>query len=925
MMKWRRMRQSLLAKHAYRAQDRRLVAEQLEARWCPASVNVLGGPASVPEGDSGSKDYFFTVELSAAVAFPVTVDYLVLANTATYGPDFSAFPNRAGRLTFLSGEFGKSIGVRVFGDTAAEADESFSVRLSNPRGCVLGTAVTSCTIVDDDTYTLSLSPLGQSVAEGDSALFTLSLSMPAKRVEKVVVYTANGSAISPKDYRSIGNPTLTFALGETVKVVSIATVSDSIVEPDEFFNVFAVPTNPSLGGRLNAAVVIQDAAGSGPPVPPVLPTVAVIAKRPQVLEAGTGVEAMRFSRIATDVSQPLLVQYTVAGTAQNSVDYQTLTGDIWFLPGRSTVDLIVTPIDDTDIEEDEDIIVTLKPAPTYTISNPPGIAFTDLISNDTVISVRVLDNQAAEDIPPDTGLVQFARTGAIDQPLTVRCRLTGTAITGLDYTRPASYLPLTSEISIIFSAGQATVDFGVVPIDDSDYEEPETVVVTILPSTSFVPTYARGSLFVATVSIASNDIPIVVTVDAPDPLAKEVGLDPGFFRFTRTGSTALPLTVKYKIVANDWRGYATNGADYNRLPSPWEVIFPKGETSVDLSIIPINDEQEEYAEEIVKIQVESGVGYAVTDTLGREAQVIIVSDERKSPLIDGLGFKLDVALQDDPRLDGAGAVARRYFMYATQAWSSIFEDVPDTVDKNSGIPVDDFVLEVKFVSSPSDPVNKPWQQAGFGGAWMAKNYDGTYCRRSGLNGLPYRGEMEITTAALNPVYWQSRAGNHSVFKLQELMGRALGFNCEMLKEQRILGDPLSPLAIDFRVVRPTPWHPDLTPTPDFIDYRGWAIRTTLYTLPTWLAPTFAAKAYGLKIPPQKLGKYVIPLHRSSWDQGIARWDAQSTPLRPSGSSNLKWDIFVYGWEGKNKVDGDEKPTISLITIGLFKDLGYKIK
>ena len=70
---------------------------------------------------------------------------------------------------------------------------------------------------------------------------------------------------------------------------------------------------------------------------------------------------------------------------------------------------------------------------------------------------------------------------------------------------------------------------------------------------------------------------------------------------------------------------------------------------------------------------------------------------------------------------------------------------------------------------------------------------------------------------------------------------------------------------------------------------------------------------------------MIPLHRSSWDQGIARWDAQSTPLRPSGSSNLKWDIFVYGWEGKNKVDGDEKPTISLITIGLFKDLGYKIK
>ena len=73
-----------------------------------------------------------------------------------------------------------------------------------------------------------------------------------------------------------------------------------------------------------------------------------------------------------------------------------------------------------------------------------------------------------------------------------------------------------------------------------------------------------------------------VTVNATDAGASEDGLDSGTFTFTRTGSTATALTVKYAAI-----GTATEGSDYQNLGT--SVTFPAGSSTVTRTVVPIQD------------------------------------------------------------------------------------------------------------------------------------------------------------------------------------------------------------------------------------------------------------------------------------------------------------------------------------------------
>lgn len=95
------------------------------------------------EGDSGTKDFRFTVSLSSASSRAVTVDYQTAGGTATAGSDFLA---RAGTLTIPAGQTGGTISVPVIGDTTVEPDETFYVELRDPRGATIADARGRATI-----------------------------------------------------------------------------------------------------------------------------------------------------------------------------------------------------------------------------------------------------------------------------------------------------------------------------------------------------------------------------------------------------------------------------------------------------------------------------------------------------------------------------------------------------------------------------------------------------------------------------------------------------------------------------------------------------------------------------------------------------------------------------------------------------------
>src|SRR5439155_15187552 len=77
---------------------------------------------------------------------------------------------------------------------------------------------------------------GGSVTEGDSGSvnldFTLTLSAPPANTVTVDVATADGTAAANQDYTPVAM-TVTFAVGEVSKVVSVPILGDVIPEIDE--------------------------------------------------------------------------------------------------------------------------------------------------------------------------------------------------------------------------------------------------------------------------------------------------------------------------------------------------------------------------------------------------------------------------------------------------------------------------------------------------------------------------------------------------------------------------------------------------------------------------------------------------------------------------------------------------------------------
>ena len=96
----------------------------------------------------GTIQYAFTVSLSAASGQSVTVAYGTADGTATVAD--SDYATAGGVLTFAPGETKKLVTVLVNGDTSNEADEDFTLNLSDLINATLGVSSVSGLIQNDD-------------------------------------------------------------------------------------------------------------------------------------------------------------------------------------------------------------------------------------------------------------------------------------------------------------------------------------------------------------------------------------------------------------------------------------------------------------------------------------------------------------------------------------------------------------------------------------------------------------------------------------------------------------------------------------------------------------------------------------------------------------------------------------------------------
>lgn len=224
-----------------------------------AGTTVSTFPETVSVNPGGTAGV--NIILNQISADPVTVFYSTADGTAVAGTNYTT---ASGSVTFNPGETSKTVTV----DTTTDASGgTFSVSLANPdAGATIATGTSTVTITPIALPSLSVSDV--SVTEGDggvtTATFTVSLSSAAVQPVSLSYATADGTATAGSDYTAASG-TLSFAVGESSKTVTVSVLGDTDVEDDETFTLsLSQVVNAPVSKAVGTATIINDDTSGGP-------------------------------------------------------------------------------------------------------------------------------------------------------------------------------------------------------------------------------------------------------------------------------------------------------------------------------------------------------------------------------------------------------------------------------------------------------------------------------------------------------------------------------------------------------------------------------------------------------------------------------------------------------------------------------------
>jgi len=332
---------------------------------------------TLSEGNSGATSFDFTVTLTPASTFPVTVNWASADNTAIAGSDYQP---ASGSLTFAAGQTTKTVSVFVNGDVTTEPNESFFVNLFNPGNASISDAQGQGNITNDDANP-SITINDPSVVEGNSGNgpnmnFVITLSNPTSITLSVPFSLADGSANVGSDYQTNGGSFTVFP-GALTATVSIGINGDTTVEPDEtFFMNLGATAGATIADSQGVGTIINDDGLASP---------GISINDVNVIEGNSGTVNANFT-VSLTASSLSTITVNFA-TADNSAtlannDYVTKSGVVTFTPGQTSQSVTVVVNGDTAFEPNERFFVNLTAPANGSIIKAQGIG---TITNDDVV------------------------------------------------------------------------------------------------------------------------------------------------------------------------------------------------------------------------------------------------------------------------------------------------------------------------------------------------------------------------------------------------------------------------------------------------------------------------------------------------------------------------------------------------------------
>ncbi|MCX8156409.1 MAG: hypothetical protein N3J91_08190 [Verrucomicrobiae bacterium] len=429
------------------------------------------------------------------------------------------------------------------------------------------------------------------VAENASnAVITVVRNIGTAGSVSVDYATSDGTARAGVHYTAVSG-TLIFGDGETVRTFTVPVYDDKVSGSGRIFRVTL--SNPQGGAELGtpatATVLIEEDDA-----------VIGFAQVNYSVNENGGFAQVVVERTGSTFGIAL-VDYTVGGgTADAGVDYEPVSGTLFFLDGEDRATILIPIIDDTLIEGNETVELRLSNAQGAVLGLTNAVL--TIVDNDFgpgVLGFPVLTYQAGENA--GTVNITVRRTSGSLGIVSVDYQVVpGSATAGADFVVASGTLQ--------FADGETAKSFPVRILDDSLSEGNETVLLVL--------SNPRGG---ATLDPLASQAELVIVDD---------DLTPGAFRFSaatyevaeggflslitvvRTnGSTGV---VRVDLVSGG--GTATPGLDYEGITNT--LVFGDGQLSTNLLLWVYDDFEVEGPETVILrlVNPRDGAGLAEPST-----------------------------------------------------------------------------------------------------------------------------------------------------------------------------------------------------------------------------------------------------------------------------------------------------------------------
>ena len=526
----------------------------------------------------------------------VTVDVASGGGNATAGTDYTALAANA-QLRFSAGDTEQCVAVAVADDAIDEANETFTVTLSNPTGgnAELGSqTATTVTIEDDDTKGITVSDTELDVTEGSSATYTVVLASQPTGTVTVTIAGHAGTDVT------LADDTLTFTPSNwnTTQTVTVraAEDSDAVDDPVTLTHTGGGADYAGLAGPTLAVTVDDNDTASSE---------VTLTAEPDTVTEGAGGTAVTVTATLDGATRTtdLAVTVAVAGDSASTADFATVTDFTVTIPANAAAGsaaFTLTPTDDTLDEPDETLTVT-GTAGSLTVHGTT-LTITDnddaptLTTPATLTVAEAADAQVCATLNPASGKTVTVPVTSAD----------GNAAAGTDYTAIANNTLLAFDPGVTEACVTVSVN------DDALDEPDETFTVSL-----GTPVDATlGTTTSTTVTITDNDAaPTVAMANAAQSVTEA----------QTTAVCAALTTASGRIVSvgvSSADGGAEAHADYTPIPANAQLTFDPGTTRACVDVATLEDTVAEAAETFTV-----SLGTATHATLGTPATTTVTIDD----------------------------------------------------------------------------------------------------------------------------------------------------------------------------------------------------------------------------------------------------------------------------------------------------------